>query len=448
MRFVKPGRRWLLWVLLGLVATPLWAGPQIQEWKTSNGTRVLFVQAPELPILDVQVVFDAGSARDAATPGLASLTNALLSQGAGEWSADAIAERLAKVGAQLGSGSLRDMAWVSMRTLTREPALGVAMETLAGVVARPAFAQEDFERLRKSTLVSLRQDEQEPGSVGMKALYRQIYGQHPYASDPAGTQASVGSLKAADLRGFHQRYYVAANALVVMVGDLRREQAERIGAELVAALPAGERAGPVPAVAELSEGSTERLAFPSTQTHIYAGQPGMRRGDPDYFPLYVGNHILGGSGLVSLLSEEVREKRGLSYSVYSSFVPMRGLGPFVLGLQTKTSQAGEAQKVLLETLSRFAEGGPSEEELKAAKQNITGGFPLRLASNSKIVQNLASIGFYGLPLDYLDRFNERVEAVTVEQVRDAFHRRIDPRRLAVVIVGPKDDGDKVARVEE
>jgi len=150
----------------------------------------------------------------------------------------------------------------------------------------------------------------------------------------------------------------------------------------------------------------------------------------------VGNHILGGSGLVSLLSEEVREKRGLSYSVYSYFLPMSERGPFLLGLQTKNDQADEAREVMMETLRRFRDEGPTEKELAAAIKNITGGFPLRIASNSQIVRYLAVIGFYGLPLDYLDRFNERVSAVTAEQIRDAFRRRVDPDRLATVIVGP------------
>ena len=162
----------------------------------------------------------------------------------------------------------------------------------------------------------------------------------------------------------------------------------------------------------------------------------MRRGDPDYFPLYVGNHILGGSGLVSLLTEEVREKRGLSYSVYSYFLPMREDGPFLMGLQTKNTQADKAREVLLETLSRFIQDGPSAKELAAAQKNITGGFPLRIAGNAKVVEYLAMIGFYGLPLDYLDRFTGRVEAVTAEQIRDAFARRIHPERLAVINVGP------------
>jgi len=189
-------------------------------------------------------------------------------------------------------------------------------------------------------------------------------------------------------------------------------------------------------VADLGAATGLHIDFPSSQAHLFIGQPGMRRGDPDYFPLYVGNHILGGSGLVSILSKEIREKRGLSYSVYSYFLPMLARGPFLTGLQTKGAQAEQAGQVLTDTLRRFREQGPTPEQLTASKQNITGGFPLRIASNGKIVEYLSVIGFYGLPLDYLDTFSARVDAVSAEQVRDAFQRRIDPDRLVRVVVGP------------
>jgi zinc protease len=179
----------------------------------------------------------------------------------------------------------------------------------------------------------------------------------------------------------------------------------------------------------------QRIDFPSSQTHVYLGQPGMRRGDPDYFPLYVGNHILGGSGLVSLLMHEVREKRGLSYSTYSYFAPMAVRGPMIMGLQTKNDQAEEARGVLLDTLQRFIDEGPTDDELDAALKNITGGFPLRIDSNSDVVSYLSVIGFYDLPLDYLDRFTDRVSSVTKEQIRDAYRRRVHPQRLAMVLVG-------------
>ncbi len=161
----------------------------------------------------------------------------------------------------------------------------------------------------------------------------------------------------------------------------------------------------------------------------------MSRTDPDYYALYVGNHILGGSGLVSRVSDEIREQRGLAYSAYSYFMPMRVNGPFQMGLQTRNDQADQALTVLRETLQRFINEGPNADELQRAKDNIIGGFALRLDSNSKITENLAVMGFYGLPLDYLDRFIERVETVTLEHVRDAFQRRVHPERLIVVRVG-------------
>ena len=161
----------------------------------------------------------------------------------------------------------------------------------------------------------------------------------------------------------------------------------------------------------------------------------MKRGDPDYFALYVGNHVLGGSGLVSRISDEIREKRGLAYSAYSYFFPMHVAGPFMMGLQTRTEKTSEAIALLQKTLRKYIDEGPTAEELKASKQNITGGFPLRLDSNAKIIGNLAVIGFYGLPLDYLDTFNRHVEAVSVKDIRDAFRRRIDPDDLVTVTVG-------------
>jgi zinc protease len=411
------------------------AAPHIQTWQTDNGAKVLFVEAPEIEMVDVRLVFDAGSARDGDKPGVTSFTNSLLSEGAGDWNAYQIAERLEGVGAQLEAGSLRDMAWVSVRTLTEPKALATTLETLAAVVADPSFAGEDIERQRQSILAGLVQDEQSPGSLGKKRLYQLVFGDHPYAGDPVGNTESVKAITRDDIVATHKRLYVAKNALVAIVGAVGREQAEAIADRVTAGLDPGESMPKLPPVKPLQAAIDEQIPFPSTQSHLYIGQPGMRRGDADYFPLYVGNHILGGSGLVSLLSHEVREKRGLSYSVYSFFLPMRQIGLFQLGLQTKNDQAGEALQVVRDTLERFIMEGPSAEELEAAKQNITGGFPLRIASNSNIVEYLAVIGFYDLPLDYLDNFNAKVEAVTREQIKDAFKRRIDPDRLVRVQVG-------------
>jgi zinc protease len=411
------------------------AAPQIQTWQSANGAKVLFVEAPEIEMVDVRMVFDAGSARDGDKPGVTSFTNNLLTEGAGEWNAYQIAQRMEGVGAQLETGSLRDMAWVSVRSLTDSKALASALETMAAVVAEPNFNEEDIQRQRQSILAGLVQDEQSPGSLGKKRLYQIVYGDHPYAGDPQGTAESVKAITREDLVATHQRLYVGKNALVAIVGAVDREQAESIANQITNGLEPGEAVAKLPPVKPLQKAIDEQIPFPSTQSHLYIGQPGIRRGDGDYFPLYVGNHILGGSGLVSLLSHEVRQKRGLSYSVYSYFLPMRQVGLFQMGLQTKNDQAGEALQVVRETLQRFIKEGPTAEELEAAKQNITGGFPLRIASNGKIVEYLAVIGFYDLPLDYLDSFTDKVAAVTREQIQDAFQRRIDPDRMVRVQVG-------------
>ncbi|MBB1125107.1 M16 family metallopeptidase [Thiospirillum jenense] len=411
------------------------ATPSIQTWQTANGAKVLFVAAPNLPMVDIRVVFAAGSARDGAQFGLAALTSGLLAEGAGPWNADVIAERIEMVGGELNSGIDRDMAWVNVRSLIETAALATVTDTVAQVLGAPHFAAADLERVRHNRLVALRQAEQDPATVGSKLIFKAIFGEHPYAHDPDGTAATLTAVQQADVQAFYRRYYVAENAVVAIVGALDRAQAEQLATQMTAHLPRGEAAAPLPAVPQATAGSMNRINFPSSQTHLFAGQVGMKRGDPDYFTLYVGNHILGGGGLVSLLTDAVREQRGLSYSVYSHLLPLAQPGPFLLGLQTQNAQADEAQTVLLDTLRRFINDGPTPAQLDAAIKNLTGGFPLRIASNKHIVQYLAVIGFYDLPLDYLDRFTDRIRAVTAQDIKTAFQKRIHPDQLQIVLVG-------------
>lgn len=427
--------KWILLFCWSLLSVQTWAGPNIQSWQTSSGSRVLYVSAPDLPMLDIRMVFDAGSARDGGKPGLALLANAVMTDAGGPWNVNQIAERLEAVGAELGAGSQRDMGWVSMRTLTEKRPKTVALETLKALISKPHFNQTDMERSRKAMLISLSRVEQSPGSIASREFWAALYGKHPYASYKGGTEASVRGMMRSDLTAFYNRYYTAKNAVIALVGAIDRAEAESIAEQLTEDLPKGEKASALTAVSALQAPIDQRLQFASTQSHLLLGQPGVYRGDPDYFVLYVGNHILGGNGLVSTLSEEVREKRGLSYSVYSYFSPMRRQGPFILGAQTKNVNVPEALRVIHETLSNYIENGPSQEELTAAKQNITGGFPLKISSNGSIVEYLAMIGFYGLPLDYLDTFVSKVESVTLQQIKDAFKRRLQPEKFVTVVVG-------------
>ena len=422
-------------LVLLVVAVPAWAGLPIQHWETANGARVLFVEAHSLPMVDVRVSFDAGSARDGARHGLASLTSTLLDQGTGERDAQAVAEAFENVGAHFGASVSQDAVTLSLRSLVDAARLQPALDTFTAVMAQPRLADEDFSRERERVLLGLRAAEQQPGEVARRAFYKALYGDHPYAFQPDGEAEALQGMTVADVRAFHQRHYVAASMVIVLVGDLSREQAGRIAEGLASAVPRGEPLSPLPPVAELAEGKTVHIPFPSTQATILAGQVGMARIDADYFPLYVGNHVLGGSGFSSRLVEEIREKRGLAYSVYSYLMPMAVPGPFLMGMQTKLDQAEQAEGLLRGNLARFVEEGPSAAELEHAQKNIIGGFPLRLDSNREIADWLSILGIYRLPLDFLDRYPGQVKAATPETVRAAWQRRIHPDKIVMVIVG-------------
>ncbi len=413
----------------------------IVSWQTSNGARVLYVYAPQLPMVDVRVVFDAGSARDDGKPGLASMTNSMLELGAGKWDTNALAEQFDNVGASFSSSAARDMAIVQLRSLTDKPILDVALAAFRAVINAPRFDADELERIRRQTLIALKSQQQSPGTIASKAFYKALYGKHPYATPTIGTVDSVKQISRDDLKAFYREYYVASNAVIAIVGDLDKAAARELVEDIIGKLPKGEKAAALPPVKPLTTSRVINKPHPSTQTHILVGQPGMKRGDPDYFALYVGNHILGGSGFGSRIMEEIREKRGLAYSSYSYFSPMRQDGPFVMGLQTKNDKRAEALALLDKTLREFIEEGPTRKELDHALKNITGGFPLRIDSNKDIASYIAMIGFYDLPLDYLNTFNANVEAVTIEKIKDAFSRRIHPDRLLTVQVGADLDGD-------
>ncbi|WP_150047853.1 MULTISPECIES: M16 family metallopeptidase [Methylomonas] len=411
------------------------AGVDIQHWQTSQGSRVYFVPTPSLPMVDIRVTFDAGSARDGDQFGLAAMTSAMLDTGAGEWDADQIAGRLESVGAAFDAGVSEDTGWLSLRSLTEKPLLEKALSTFQTLLTQPRFSEADFQREQSRMLAALKHREESPGALAQIAFGKALYHDHPYAHPEEGMVETVAGFTTDDLKQFHRRYYVAANAIVVIVGDMQKDQAQRIAEQLMSGLPVGEKPTELPPVEMPAKAGMQHIEFPSSQTHVLSGLPGVERKDPDYFTLYVGNYILGGGSLVSRLFDEVREKRGLAYSASSQFVPLFRKGPFVMSLQTRNDQTAQAIAVMDQTLKDFIENGPSAAELEAAKKNITGGFALRTDNNSKLTEYVTMIGFYQQPLDYLDTFPAKVEAVTLEQIKDAFQRRIRPEWLQTVTVG-------------
>ena len=428
----------LLWLVAWMSAAE--AAPKIESWTTQNGLRVYYVHAPELPMVDLRLVFDAGSARDGAKMGLAMLTNGMLDKGAAGLSEDQLAEQFESIGAILSSGTSSDMGWIGLRTLTMAQEQKAALGTWLKVLSKPDFPQKDFERVQKLTLVGLQEEKQNPEALANKAFDKAVYGEHPYGQPENGTEETIPALTVNDLKAFYQQYYVAKNGLLAIVGAVDRAQAQSLAEQVANVLPTGEAAAPIPEVKPLTEAKTIKISYPSAQSHILVGQVGNKRGDPDYFTLYMGNQVLGGSGFTSRFMKEERTDRGLSYSVYSYFAPLAQLGVFEVGLQTKKEQTEQALQVVRDVIGKFQKEGPTDTELEACKKDITGGFPLRTASNGQIIEYVGVIGFYKLPLDYLDTFTSKISVLTRAQIADAFARRLQPDKMVTVIVG----GDQTA----
>ena len=442
-RLRVPALALVLNVGIACLANVAEAAPRIEQWTAPTGAKVHFVASHELPIVDIQVDFAAGNATDpAGKSGLAGFTHGLLDAGAGNLDEQAISDRRADLGMILGGSVDEDRASLTLRTLSAARERDESVALLATVLARPVFPAEVLEREGVRAQASLRESLTKPATLAARAFNAAVYAGHPY-----GTNADAETLAAItrdDLVAFHARYYSARNASIAIVGDLDRATAEKIAIALTGNLPAGGEAETLPVPVQ-PRGSETRIANPSAQAHILIGAPGVRRDDPDYFPLLVGNHVLGGGGFTSRLMREVREKRGLVYDIHSYFEPRRVAGPFQIGLQTKGSQSALALQVVRDTLAAFIAKGPTEQELRAARDNIANGFGLRLDSNAKILGYVSMIGFYGLPADWLERYPREVAAVSREAVRDAFMRRVHPDRLVTVIAGG--DGDKGDKAE-
>ncbi|MGE7994237.1 M16 family metallopeptidase, partial [Pseudomonas sp. NPDC089554] len=294
----------------------------IQHWTTAEGARVLFVEARELPMFDLRLTFAAGSSQDGGTPGLATLTNAMLNEGVAGKDVTAIAQGFEGLGADFGNGSYRDMAVASLRSLSATDKREPALKLFAEVVGKPTFPQDALERIRNQLLAGFEYEKQSPGKIAGKTLFAKLYGDHPYAHPTDGTAQSISGITLEQLRAFHAKGYAAGNAVIALVGDLSRSEAEAVAAQVSAALPQGPALA-APAEPKAPKAGVTHIEFPTKQTHLMFAQLGITRQDPDWPALSLGNQILGGGAFGTRLMAEVREKRGLTYGVYSAFNPRR-----------------------------------------------------------------------------------------------------------------------------
>lgn len=411
---------------------------QVQRWQTSKGAQVVFYQAMEVPMLDIRVAFAAGSAYDGENFGLSALTTEMLNQGNGGLTAGEVAEKLADTGAQYHADASRDMSVFNLRTLSSPDAMEPAVELFTLILNRPDFPENEFERQKKQQIMSVIRAKDSPNELANRAFFEKLYGKHPYAHAIHGEIKTLKPLTTKEVRRFYQQYFTNENATVVLVGAIDSKKAHTIAEQIMAELPKIPKAKPIPKAHPMTQqGQTDEISFPSSQTVLRLGTLGISHHAKDYFPLVVGNYTLGGGALVSRLAHEVREKRGLTYGVYSQFIPMPGIGPFLISLSTVNQEASTATRVVRETLSKFIQAGPNEAELSAAKQYLTGSFPLSLSSNNSIADMFLKIAFYHLPDDYLETYVDRINAVSLAQVTKAFQETIHPGNLLFVSVGKK-----------
>lgn len=422
-----------------------YAGIPIQHWSQPGGAKVWLVESPAIPMVDVQIDFDAGGRRDPADQaGLASVTAGMLSKGVAARGSEAaldenqLGEAWADLGASFSASAGSDRMSFSLRSLSYPDLLERAAMLAARQIGEPSFPEPIWQRDRERLSAAIREANTRPATVAGRAFSKGVYGDHPYGFEM--TEATLARMDVADMRKLYARLIAPCRAKVSIVGALDRAQADVLVTKLLSRLPAGDATAcaplpSVPEVAPLTALQERRIPFDSAQAHVFIGQPGHKRDDPDFFALLVGNYTLGGGGFVSRLTTEVREKRGLSYSVYSYFSPGLHAGAFMVGLQTRPDQAEQALQVSREVVARFVAEGPTPQELKAAKDNLIGGFALRIDSNRKLLDNVANIAWNNLPLDYLDSWTRQVEKVTAADVRAAFARKLQPERMVTVVVG-------------
>ena len=415
----------------------------IEKLDSVKGAKAYLVQTQALPMLDIEISIDAGDRFDpTGKSGLASMTAELMNYGArsskGALSEAQIADEIADLGANFGISVGGERAVIRIRSLSRKDLRDRAVQLASAMLSAPTYDAKILEREKQRAITGLLEAETKPESVLERRFRKSVYGNYPLSESPS--VKSVGSVSVSDLARFHQQFYRGDRIIVSIVGDVSPAEANEIVEVLLKNVPQSGAA--IPALPQFERSPIEPLAsrqiyipFDSQQAHIAMGMTAITRSNPDYFPLIVGNYILGGGGFVSRLMSEVREKRGLAYSVFSYFAPGKDTGIFQAGLQTKGDQATLALDVMNSTIANFIANGATPSELQAAKANLVNGFPLRIDNNRKLLDNVSSIAWNDLPLDTLETWTTKVDAVTLEQVSAAFQKYLAMDRMKIVVLG-------------
>ncbi len=407
---------------------------EIQEITTERGITVWLVEEHTIPLIAMRFAFSGGAANDAVDrQGLATVLSAMLDEGAGDLDSQAFQTAIAASAVKLSFDTGRDNFFGTFQTLSRNR--DGAFELLRLAINEPRFDAEPLSRMQAQLGEVLRRKQFEPESVAIRNWMETAFGDHPYARDPDGTVEGVGAVTPDDLRDLRARLFARSGLTISVVGDIDAPTISALVDTVFGSLP--EASG----MAEISSADVEAgpvrnlIDMDIPQTVIQFGHSGILRDDPDFIPAYVMNYVLGGGGLTSRLTEEIREKRGLTYSVYSYLSPMDEAGLVLGSVATQNARASEALRLVEQEIARMAEGGPSEEELSEAKTYLTGSYALRFDTGSKIAGQLLGIQLENLGIDYVEKRNSLIEAVTLEDVRRIARDLLKPDNLIVTLVG-------------
>ncbi len=421
----------LLLLILPLAAL---AGPRIERVVGESGVEAWLVREPKIPMIALQAVWRGGSATDPeGLEGRAEFAASLLDEGSGEMSAEMFQEALRADAISLGAGVDRDYLTVNLRTLSEKRER--AFSLLAQMLTQPRFDDEPMARMKAQLLAAAQRAQTAPGSIANNRFMAAAFPDHPYGRPAQAPAASLEKLGRDEAAAYLGNVLARRNLVIGVVGDVAPEELKRLLDLGFGKLPAEPKLAVPPVVVPKVVAKPIVVPFENPQSMVLFGGPGLLRDDPDYYAGTVLNYVLGGGGFNSRLTEEIREKRGLVYSVGTGLQPMPAAGLFAGSLSTRNEQVAQALALVRDQLARIAKDGVSEQELIDAKAFLTGSFPLRLSSNAAIAGMLSAMQLANLGPDYIDRYPDYINAVNLEDIRRVAARLFASGDLLVVVVG-------------
>jgi len=406
----------------------------IKRVVSPGGIEAWLVEDHKVPVLALEWAFEgAGAVDPQGKEGLANLASHSLDEGAGPYDSQAFQTRLQDSAVALGYSAGRDAFTGSLRTLSDRRDEAFELTRLS--MAEPRFDAEAIERMRSSVLSSLKRDLADPNYVGRRLFYATAFPDHPYGGEVRGTLESLPRIAPDDLRGFVKSQFGRDRLVVTAAGDIAPDDLGRALDRIFGGLPAKTSVATIPDATPKGLGETILAPRPTAQTVMLMGQPGVKRDDPDWYAASVMNYVLGGGGFGSRLMEEVREKRGLTYGVYSYLIPMDHAALVMAGGSTVNAKAGQALDIMRQEWARMAESGLTDTELADAKTYLTGSFPLQLGSTQSIARTLLQVRRDRLGIEYLDQRDHYINGVTQDDIRRVAKRLLDPAKLLTVLVG-------------